>query len=238
MSEGWIKAIVLVCVFGAVLLAVESLVAWFAASRAHGRAINLRLKLIGQGKTRGEALTLLRESRVDLASVAPPPLRPMASRFDRMVTAARIRMSAGRLFGLLLIAPAFIFVILIMLAVSSGTEMSFSRVLLIATFAFAVGAGIPIMLLRMQSTRGRRRIQDQFPVALDVFVRGLRAGHPIAAALDLLTVEMPDPIGTEFGMVVDEITYGADMRDALSAMADRWDLEDMRMFVVSLSIQS
>ena len=81
-------------------------------------------------------------------------------------------------------------------------------------------------------------MQEQFPVALDVFVRGLRAGHPIAAALDLLTVEMPDPIGSQFGMVVDEVTYGADLRDALQAMADRWDLDDMRMFVVSLSVQS
>ena len=84
----------------------------------------------------------------------------------------------------------------------------------------------------------RRKMQEQFPVALDVFVRGLRAGHPVAAALDLLTVEMPDPIGSEFGIVVDEVTYGADLRDALQAMAERWDMDDMRMFVVSLSIQS
>lgn len=74
-------------------------------------------------------------------------------------------------------------------------------------------------------------------MALDVFVRGLRAGHPVAAALDLLTVEMPDPIGSEFGLVVDEVTYGADFRDALQAMADRWDMEEIRMFVVSLAIQ-
>jgi tight adherence protein B len=81
-------------------------------------------------------------------------------------------------------------------------------------------------------------MQEQFPVAIDVFVRGLRAGHPVAAALDLLTVEMPDPIGSEFGVVVDEVTYGADLRDALHAMAERWDLDDMRMFVVSLSVQN
>jgi tight adherence protein B len=66
----------------------------------------------------------------------------------------------------------------------------------------------------------------------------LRAGHPIAAALDLLTVEMPDPIGTEFGLAVDEVTYGAELRDALQNMAERWDLDDMRMFVVSLSVQN
>jgi len=98
--------------------------------------------------------------------------------------------------------------------------------------------GIPMMYFNIRATRMRKKMQDQFPVALDVFVRGLRAGHPIAAALDLLTVEMPDPIGSQFGIVVDEVTYGADLRDALSAMADRWDLEDMRMFVVSLAVQS
>jgi tight adherence protein B len=81
-------------------------------------------------------------------------------------------------------------------------------------------------------------MEEQFPVALDVFVRGLRAGHPIAAALDLLTVEMPDPIGSQFGIAVDEVTYGAELRDALQSMAERWDMEDMRMFVVSLSVQS
>ncbi len=95
-----------------------------------------------------------------------------------------------------------------------------------------------MMFLQFKANRTRKKMQDQFPVALDVFVRGLRAGHPIAAALDLLTVEMPDPIGSQFGVVVDEVTYGAELRDALQAMADRWDLEDMRMFVVSLSVQS
>ena len=71
-----------------------------------------------------------------------------------------------------------------------------------------------------------------------MFVRGLRAGHPIAAALDLLTVEMPDPVGSQFGIAVDEVTYGAELRDALQSMAERWNLDDMRMFVVSLSVQN
>ena len=79
---------------------------------------------------------------------------------------------------------------------------------------------------------------EQFPIALDVFVRGLRAGHPVASAIDLLTTEMSDPIGSEFGIVADEVTYGADFRDALQDMADRNGIEDMQMFVVSLSVQS
>ena len=121
---------------------------------------------------------------------------------------------------------------------ATGVGVSFGRLVLIAAFAAALGGGLPLMLLNFKATRTRKKMQEQFPVALDVFVRGLRAGHPIAAALDLLTVEMPDPVGSQFGLVVDEVTYGAELRDALQAMADRWDLEDMRMFVVSLSVQS
>jgi tight adherence protein B len=95
-----------------------------------------------------------------------------------------------------------------------------------------------VLVLRAKAQKRIRKMQEQFPVALDVFVRGLRAGHPVAAALDLLTVEMPDPIGSQFGIVVDEVTYGANMRDSLTALAERWDLDDMRMFVVCLAVQN
>ena len=238
MSETWIKALVLACVFGAVLLGVEALVRWFAENREHGKAINFRLKLIGQGRTRGEALTLLRQTRANLAGQSPSALQPVARRFDRLVTAARIAMPSSRLLLLLALAPALVFVILAILILASGGTVGFGRVLLLATFAIAVGTGLPLMLVRFKAVRTRKRMQEQFPVALDVFVRGLRAGHPVAAALDLLTVEMPDPIGSEFGAVTDEVTYGADLRDALADLAERWDMDDIRMFVVSLAIQS
>jgi len=49
---------------------------------------------------------------------------------------------------------------------------------------------------------------------------------------------MPDPIGSEYGLVADEVSYGAELADSLSSMAERWGLEDIRMFVVSLSVQN
>jgi tight adherence protein B len=109
---------------------------------------------------------------------------------------------------------------------------------LAAVFSLALGIGAPLVVLTRLSDRRRAKMQQQFPVALDVFVRGLRAGHPVSAALDLLTTEMQDPIGSEFGIVVDEVNYGVDLRDSLQNMANRWDMDDMQMFVVSLSIQS
>jgi tight adherence protein B len=168
----------------------------------------------------------------------PPLVDGIARRFERMLMQAQLTMPTGRLMLIILIAPVAIFFFILMLMVASDMGISVGRVVMSATFAFALGAALPLMFLNFRATRTRKRMQEQFPVALDVFVRGLRAGHPIAAALDLLTVEMPDPIGTQFGLVVDEVTYGAELRDALQNMAERWDLDDMRMFVVSLSVQN
>jgi tight adherence protein B len=183
-------------------------------------------------------MQLLRRKLSTIPEHLPKFLVGPAAGFEKMLMAAGVAMPTGRLMLLLLLAPLTIFLLIIVGMVVGGAALGAGRILLLATFSFLLGAAIPLLFLQVRANRMRRKIQEQFPVALDVFVRGLRAGHPIAAALDLLTVEMPDPIGSQFGIVVDEVTYGADLRDALTAMADRWDLEDMRMFVVSLSVQS
>jgi len=238
MSPIWIKALVLVCIFGAVVLAVETLVRSAALSRAGGRAINLRLKMIGRGHSHGETMNLLRRSESAVPQGLPPFLDRLGQRFERMLLQAQVTMPTGRLMLLILIAPVALFFLILVAMVAGGLGVTFGRLLITATFSVALGAGLPLMYLNFRATRTRKKMQEQFPVALDVFVRGLRAGHPIAAALDLLTVEMPDPIGSQFGLAVDEVTYGAELRDALQNMAERWDLDDMRMFVVSLSVQN
>jgi tight adherence protein B len=238
MSPVWIKALVLVCIFGAVVLAVEALVRSAAVSRAGGRAINLRLKMIGRGHSHGETMNLLRRSESAVPQGLPPFFDRLAQKFERMLLQAQVTMPTGRLMLLILIAPVALFFLILVAMFAGGFGVSFGRLLITATFSVALGAGLPLMYLNFRATRIRKKMQEQFPVALDVFVRGLRAGHPIAAALDLLTVEMPDPIGSQFGLAVDEVTYGAELRDALQNMAERWDLDDMRMFVVSLSVQN
>ena len=238
MSETWIRGLFLACLFGAVLISVELLVNWLASTRSEGRAINLRLKLISAGRTHGEALNLLRRPESVLPKNLPPMLAKLGGKFERMLTAAQVTIPTGRLMLIILLAPIVLFFGILLFMVLAGVPVGAGRLLLIGTFAGLLGAALPLMFLQFKANRARKRMQEQFPVALDVFVRGLRAGHPIAAALDLLTVEMPDPIGSQFGIVVDEVTYGADLRDALQGMADRWGLDDMKMFVVSLSVQS
>jgi len=238
MNEAWLKALVLGCTFGAVLLGVEVLVSWLASNRASGKAINLRLKMIAEGRDREQTMSMLRRRESAIPTNLPPFLLQLGQKFERMLIAAQVTMPTARLMLIILLAPVVIFVAIAFLMITMNLGFGFGQVLMVGTFAVALGFFLPLLYIQFRANRTRRKMEQQFPVALDVFVRGLRAGHPIAAALDLLTVEMPDPIGSQFGVVVDEVTYGAELRDALQAMADRWELDDMRMFVVSLSVQS
>jgi tight adherence protein B len=239
MSPIWIRTLVLVCVFGAVVLLAETILRLVASARAEGRQINLRLTMIGRGHTTSETLNILRRSASSIPAGLPPVLNRIAQNFERMLMQAQLTIPTGRLMLIVFFAPfAVFFGLLLLMSAWWGIGISFGRIVISAVFAILIGAVLPIMALNFKATQTRKKMEEQFPVALDVFVRGLRAGHPVASALELLTTEMPDPIGSQFGIAVDEITYGAELRDALQNLAERWDLDDMRMFVVSLSIQS
>lgn len=102
-----------------------------------------------------------------------------------------------------------------------------------------LGGGVaPIMALRRLRNRRRDKFTEQFPEALDIIVRSLRAGHPVPAALRIVAREMSDPIGSEFGMVEDELVYGLDIEAAMRNMLARVGQEDLPLFVTSVAIQA
>ncbi|TIT76405.1 MAG: type II secretion system F family protein, partial [Mesorhizobium sp.] len=82
------------------------------------------------------------------------------------------------------------------------------------------------------------RFGVQLPEALELITRGLKAGHPVPVAIAMVAREMADPIGTEFGVVADEVTYGSDLVSALNNLFDRVGHEDLPLFVTAVSIQS
>jgi tight adherence protein B len=94
-----------------------------------------------------------------------------------------------------------------------------------------------IWLARRRAAR-LRKLEEQLPLALDITVRALRAGHPLVTAVKLASDEMADPIGSEFGLIVDETTYGLEFREALASFAARTSSEYVNFFAVSVSIQS
>ena len=236
MADSWVRLFFLVCVFAAVLIAVETLVRTVAASRFNEKAINRRLTMIERGVPRAEALNRLRRRTTSLPARLPGALVGPAEKLERLLVQAGVTTPTSALLMIVAMTPVTLFVVYILLAAALAS-LSAGRLFLLFVLALVTGLVIPLMVLQSMANRKRRRIIEQFPTALDVFVRGLRAGYPISAALELLTTEMPDPIGSQFGIVVDEVTYGAELREALEAMADRWEIDDMRMFVVCLSVQ-
>jgi tight adherence protein B len=100
------------------------------------------------------------------------------------------------------------------------------------------GAGLLYFtLMRMRAAR-LSKLEGQLPEAIDILVRSLKAGHPILAAIRLVHRELPDPIGSEFGILADEMTYGLDLESAMNNLAARVGQEDLTLVVIATGIQS
>jgi tight adherence protein B len=87
-------------------------------------------------------------------------------------------------------------------------------------------------------SRRIKKFEGQLPEAIDILVRSLKAGHPLPVAIAMVAREMPDPIGTEFGIAADEMTYGLDLETAMANMRARAGQSDLSFLVVAVSIQS
>ncbi len=237
MNTEVLRLLILLAVFAAVVLAVEGTISAIRTRRGGASAINERLALISRGVSRDDVLLSLRRPRSAWAGALPPPFAWLGQRFESSLSGAGLKLSVGRLTMGLAILSLIIFALVIWLQLLAGSPVNAGRLLMSAAFALAAGVGLPALMVQRLSDRRKRQLAEQFPIALDVFVRGLRAGHPVSAALELVANEMTDPMGSEFGIALDEVTYGADLRDALQNMADRCGVDDIQMFVVALSIQ-
>lgn len=238
MAETIIRIVFLLAVFVAVFLIAQTLARSAAEKRTFSRAVNRRMTLIQSGADRDEVVSQLLKNSPRQHPHLPPVIRGIVENFQRAVFASAVPMGMGQLAMFMTIAGLVIFALVILVAAGFGVGIGFGVIQLAFLMALCLAFVMPYLVLQRIAASRRRKVEKQFPVALDIFVRALRSGHPVASAIELLTREMDDPIGTEFGIVADEITYGSDLVTALNAMAERWDLEDMKMFVVSLSVQS
>ena len=103
--------------------------------------------------------------------------------------------------------------------------------------ALALGIGGPLGYLVFLAGRRSKQLSLQLPNALEVMVRSLEAGHPIPTSISLVGRELPDPIGSEFGMASDEIAYGATLEQAVGRIADRCRHQDIDLFAASIRLQ-
>ena len=106
--------------------------------------------------------------------------------------------------------------------------------------ALVVGATtaiLPFLLVRFKASKRERKFEEQFPEALDLIGRALRAGHALTTGLGMVADEIPDPVGTEFRLIHDRQNYGMPFAEALRDFGDRVPLLDARFFVTAVLTQ-
>jgi tight adherence protein B len=101
----------------------------------------------------------------------------------------------------------------------------------------ALGFAMPFLFLRMKRTRRLRKFEEEFPEALDLISRALKAGHAFATGLKMVADEMKEPVGPEFRKTFDEQNFGLPLKDALENLTLRIPILDMRFFATAVLIQ-
>src|SRR6185369_6400301 len=109
---------------------------------------------------------------------------------------------------------------------------------LILKIMFAIGcASLPFFYIRAKRQRRMRQIEEILPDAIDLFTRAMRAGHNIHSGLQVLGDETPEPLGGEFKKLVEDLTLGATVGEALHSIGDRVPLLDLRFFSTGVIMQ-
>lgn len=100
-----------------------------------------------------------------------------------------------------------------------------------------LGLAVPHQTVNFLLNRRVKAFTSKFPDAIDLLVRGLKAGLPISESLGVVGRELPDPVGMEFRSVADKIRIGRTMEQALTEMATRIGTAEFNFFVITLAIQ-
>ncbi|MFD1913045.1 type II secretion system F family protein [Halodurantibacterium flavum] len=99
------------------------------------------------------------------------------------------------------------------------------------------GWRLPVIYVNRRRNSRFRKFTAGFPGAIDVIVRGIRAGLPLADCMKIIAAEAPEPIRSEFRTVVEEQMLGMPMPDAVQRLADRLPLTEARFFAIVITIQ-
>lgn len=219
--------IIYVAIFIGVLLLVEAIyLLVFGRSIQLGSRLNRRMEFIEKSGNRTEALERLRK---EITQHAGGLSIPFYSLLADKAARARIAFSPIALIGLMFVVAGFVWV-----AMSMFTE---APPALKGGLSAAFGVGGIWFWVSRKAKQRIDMIEEQLPDAIDLIVRGLRVGHPFIHALSSAAKEIPDPLGSELGLIADEASYGRDMGEALMAFAQRMDMQDLRFLAVAVSIQ-
>lgn len=128
-----------------------------------------------------------------------------------------------------------LFSLAVLLSVYLLKPSVFNFVLVVVVFPISLY--LPFFWVQKKRNKNLNTFEEQLPEALEMMARSLRTGYPFNECLKIVSEEMPDPVGKEFGLVFDEINYGRDLEIALALMMERVPSLSLNAMSTSVLIQ-
>jgi tight adherence protein B len=160
------------------------------------------------------------ERAFERAGLASSPLQAMLDGADVNLTMARFLLMSA-------LAGAGTYVVVSLLTNQLG----------IALVLAIVAALVPYLVINRKRKVRLRRFEEQFPEAIDLIARAMRAGHGLSAGLGMVADEIDAPVGREFRLLYDWQNYGMSLPEALQRFGQRLPLMDARFFVTAVLTQ-
>ncbi|MEO8241250.1 MAG: type II secretion system F family protein [bacterium] len=219
--------LIYILIFVAVVMLVEGLyLTVFGKSISLNNRLSRRLALLEKTQDREKVLEQLRKEMSQHVNSRGIPLYSiLATKAQK----ANIAFTPKALLGIMAGLGVFSY-----FALTLGTEAS--NPVRIAAAAI-MGVGGVYVWVNNKAKKRMSLLEEQLPDAVELMVRSLRVGHPFSSAIANVAKEIADPLGTEFGMIADEASYGRDVAESLKEFAERMDSQDLRFLAVAVTIQ-
>lgn len=224
ISDFGFGALVYIGIFVGVLLAFEGI--WQLMSRGErlSDARNRRMRLIASGASAEKMISLLKPAETQWALSAIPFL----STLPRNIRQAGMTLRPMAIVGFSLVCTVLI----------GGPLSLWVNPLAAFSAASLISFAVPVFVIRRKRDARLKTLVQQLPDALDLMARGLRVGHTLNATITTVAEDMVDPIATEFGIIIDQISYGDDLVNAFRDFAERVELEDVNYLATGVAIQN
>jgi tight adherence protein B len=188
----------------------------FGKSISLNSKVSRRLTLLEKNANRELVLEQLRKEMNQHLNAKNIPLYSMLA---KKAQRANIAFSPQALIGIMALLSVFAF---LMLSTFTAAALGLRVVL-----GIAMGVGGVFVWVNRTAKKRMTLLEEQLPDSIELMVRSLRVGHPFSTAIGIVAKEIPDPLGSEFGVISDEAAYGR----------ERMDSQDLRFLAVAVSIQ-
>jgi len=205
------------------LLVLEGIRQLFSKSFGAKEAKSRRMQLIAKGATTEQILKILKPT--ERRSIVER--LPFVGDLPTVLRQGGVTMAPGAFLMTCFAAAVAIIVV----------AAQFMNPINAAVLGTVFGLFLPILQVRMKRNERLKRLVNQLPDALDLMARGLKVGHPLNTSLSSVANEMPDPVGSEFGIVVDQISFGDELTEAFRDFAERIEQEDVQYISTAIAIQ-